>query len=152
MSKKQPIEAKPTTYANILFRSRLEARWAVFLDFTPNILNWTYEPQTFKLPNGWEYTPDFLVEAFRDDGGQHSFYMEVKPTKITLAYQEVLGKFSKHCEQTLLIICGDFYKQRFLGGYFPNTDKIRHIGINEIFTSIDDTIRIASQFRFDLEV
>ena len=42
------IQAIETRYAGCRFRSRLEARWAVFLD-TAHI-KWEYEPQGFELP------------------------------------------------------------------------------------------------------
>lgn len=41
-----------------LFRSRLEARFAVF--FTHLDLEWQYEPEGYNLPSGY-YLPDFLV-------------------------------------------------------------------------------------------
>lgn len=47
--------AIPTTYAGVRFRSRLEARFAAFLDSYQ--LSWNYEP--FELQ---EYIPDFVVE------------------------------------------------------------------------------------------
>lgn len=53
------IKAIETRYAGCLFRSRLEARWAVFFDTFG--INWEYEPQGFELPNGARYLPDFLL-------------------------------------------------------------------------------------------
>lgn len=50
-----PIE---THYAGCRFRSRIEARWAVFLDLLG--LRWEYEPQGFDLPSG-AYLPDFKI-------------------------------------------------------------------------------------------
>lgn len=47
-----------TVYAGHRFRSRLEARWAVFFD-TLNI-PWEYEPEGFELPSG-RYLPDFWL-------------------------------------------------------------------------------------------
>lgn len=49
---------KPTWYKYIPFRSRLEAKWAVFFD----VLNvpYIYEPKDFDLPSG-RYLPDFLL-------------------------------------------------------------------------------------------
>src|SRR5699024_4157121 len=41
------------------FRSRLEARWAVFFDRLG--IEWQYEPQGFVLPGGRHYLPDFLL-------------------------------------------------------------------------------------------
>lgn len=51
-----PIE---THYAGCRFRSRLEARWAVFFDVMD--IPWEYEPQGFTLSNGARYLPDFLL-------------------------------------------------------------------------------------------
>ncbi len=42
--------ALPTKYAGITFRSRLEARWAVFFDTLG--IEWEYEPQGYKIGNG----------------------------------------------------------------------------------------------------
>ena len=66
----RPIE---TTYRGYLFRSRLEARWAVFFDALG--IEWEYEPEGFVLPDGERYLPDFFLPTF--DGGM---YVEVKPT------------------------------------------------------------------------
>lgn len=51
----QPIE---TRYAGHRFRSRLEARWAVFFDDLG--IKWQYEPQGYVI-NGTPYLPDFLL-------------------------------------------------------------------------------------------
>ncbi|GAA1454199.1 hypothetical protein [Nocardiopsis tropica] len=50
-----PIE---TRYAGCRFRSRLEARWAVFFDHLD--IRWEYEPQGFLVDNR-PYLPDFLL-------------------------------------------------------------------------------------------
>jgi hypothetical protein len=52
----QPIE---TTYKGCRFRSRLEARWAVFFDALG--IRWQYELEGFQLSNGVRYLPDFLL-------------------------------------------------------------------------------------------
>lgn len=54
------MQIKPiqTRYKGYHFRSRLEARWAVFFDALA--LEWEYEPQGFELPSGL-YLPDFKV-------------------------------------------------------------------------------------------
>ena len=41
-------ESVPTEYAGIRFRSRLEARWAVFL--TEAGIRWAYEPRVLAVP------------------------------------------------------------------------------------------------------
>lgn len=52
------IKAIQTRYAGCHFRSRLEARWAVFFDQLE--IEWQYEPQGFELPSG-PYLPDFYL-------------------------------------------------------------------------------------------
>jgi hypothetical protein len=49
----------PTRYQGYLFRSRLEARWAVYFDAVG--LRWVYEPEGFDLGNGLAYLPDFWL-------------------------------------------------------------------------------------------
>ena len=51
----RPIE---TNYRGHRFRSRLEARWAVFFDALG--IPWLYEPQGYRI-NGRPYLPDFLL-------------------------------------------------------------------------------------------
>lgn len=64
------ITAVPTTYADVRFRSRLEARVAVFFDGLGE--EWRYEPERFNLalPRG-TYLPDFWLPRIRA-------YLEVK--------------------------------------------------------------------------
>ena len=47
-----------TRYKGYRFRSRLEARWAVFFDALG--INWEYETEGFELPSG-RYLPDFYL-------------------------------------------------------------------------------------------
>jgi hypothetical protein len=66
----RPIE---TLYAGHRFRSRLEARWAVF--FQAAGIKYDYEPEGFILSSGERYLPDFLLHL----PGQ-ALWVEVKPT------------------------------------------------------------------------
>jgi hypothetical protein len=56
------VEIKPieTHYAGCRFRSRLEARWAVFFDAYG--VEWVYEPQGYETRTG-RYLPDFWLPA-----------------------------------------------------------------------------------------
>ncbi len=69
------IKAHPTRYHGVLFRSRLEARWAAFFD----IVGWKWEYEPLDFP-GW--SPDFYVTIpcrhSECDGG-HTLLVEVKP-------------------------------------------------------------------------
>ncbi len=59
MKKIKPID---TLYNGYLFRSRLEARWAVFLDTLG--IEYHYEPEGYDL-EGIEYLPDFWLPEFQ---------------------------------------------------------------------------------------
>ena len=66
MSDIKPIE---TVYNGYRFRSRLEARWAVFFDEAH--IEYQYEPDGFDL-DGEYYLPDFYLSQF-------DIYVEIKP-------------------------------------------------------------------------
>lgn len=66
------LSAIETKYAGVLFRSRLEARWAVFFDALG--IEWEYEPEAFRLKDGSGYLPDFRLPTFAG-----SIWVEVKP-------------------------------------------------------------------------
>jgi len=67
------IRAIETTYSGYKFRSRLEARWAVFFDALQIV--WQYEPEGYVLSDGTHYLPDFYLPTFDYDG----MWAEVKP-------------------------------------------------------------------------
>ena len=52
------MKAIETQYAGVRFRSRLEARWALFFDACH--APWVYEREAFALPSG-NYLPDFWL-------------------------------------------------------------------------------------------
>lgn len=58
------IKAIETCYAGCRFRSRLEARWAVFFDALG--LEWEYEPEGFELP-AYAFDSVGMVERHRSD-------------------------------------------------------------------------------------
>ncbi len=73
-NKLKPIE---TEYHGYKFRSRLEARWAVFFDTAG--VEWEYEPEGFELPSGLRYLPDFRLHGVSIDGDEpESVWAEVK--------------------------------------------------------------------------
>ena len=74
------IKAKSTIYKNIRFRSRLEAKWAIFFDEMG--IRYRYEPGIYKVPiNGYfmKYQPDFaLLNIKTQQEIQQPLYVEVK--------------------------------------------------------------------------
>lgn len=73
MSSQRPIKAIETRVYGCRFRSRLEARWAVFL--TEAGFRWDYEPEGVELDAG-RYLPDFRVSR---SGSAVSVWLEIKP-------------------------------------------------------------------------
>ena len=55
-------QAIQTKYQGFRFRSRTEAKWAVFLNSLG--VKWDYEVEGFKLPSGY-YLPDFLLTGIK---------------------------------------------------------------------------------------
>jgi hypothetical protein len=106
----KPIE---TIYKGYRFRSRLEARWAVFFDALG--IEWEYEPEGFEFEDGTRYLPDFVIKekvkldnkkawALANSGELHSVllagietYIEIKPTAPS---KSELTKLQKLCEGT----------------------------------------------------
>jgi hypothetical protein len=69
------LKAIQTLYNGYLFRSRLEARWAVFFDACR--VEYEYEPEGYDLGNGLKYLPDFLLHGV-DGRASGDLYVEVK--------------------------------------------------------------------------
>ena len=63
----------PTTYHGYRFRSRLEARWAVYFDVLG--ARWEYEKEGFNVNGTW-YLPDFYLVDLE-------CFVEVKPHALT---------------------------------------------------------------------
>lgn len=85
------IEAVPSWYAGITFRSKLEADWAATLDQWG--IRWEYEPETISLPSGVNYIPDFWLPEL-------GTWLEVKGTGVPRIEKAIeLGKARAcHCE------------------------------------------------------
>lgn len=95
------IKAIQTKYRGYNFRSRLEARWAVFFDELD--IEWQYEPEGFELPDGTRYLPDFHINQQGVYSiGKHTYgpWFEVKGTEPTsgeiLKMQELCDSLSSY--------------------------------------------------------
>lgn len=105
------IKAIETFYNGCHFRSRLEARWAVFFDTLE--IRWEYEPEGFEIDGGHRYLPDFYLPKF-------DLWIEIKPGEIpgwwgarkgqiNLAQAQACDKaswFANHARKNLLMLCG----------------------------------------------
>jgi len=100
------IKAIQTGYNGYLFRSRLEARWAVFFDTLG--IEYQYEPEGFDLDGTW-YLPDFWL-PFKQS------WVEIKPTIPNLrepgvrAY-ELCRRLADQTEKIALLIGGQPWVQ-----------------------------------------
>lgn len=85
------IKAIETRYGGCRFRSRLEARWAVFFDALG--IEWEYEPQGFEV-TGWDqtfrYLPDFYLP--KASAGRWEAYSGQEPPPVRGVYVEVKGE------------------------------------------------------------
>lgn len=78
MPESDKLKPIPTVYKGYRFRSRLEARWAVFFDVCG--VKWEYEPEGYDLGNGISYLPDFVLHDVETTHDNHydNLYVEVK--------------------------------------------------------------------------
>jgi hypothetical protein len=88
------LKAIETKYKGYRFRSRLEARWAVFFDTLG--FQWEYEPEGFDLNGVW-YLPDFRVKTPQGN----DIWYEIKPNGVLSdekfsAFLSALGDLEKH--------------------------------------------------------
>ena len=88
------IKAIETRYAGYRFRSRLEARWAVF--FKEMKLRWHYEPEGYDL-DGLNYLPDFWMPEL-------DCFIEIKPDGIHT--NEKARRLSEVTGKVVLLVSG----------------------------------------------
>jgi hypothetical protein len=87
------FKAKATRYKGVLYRSRLEAKWAVFFD----LIGWKFDYEPYDLE---KWSPDFKVTT---EAGS-SFLVEVKPEiLIDKTLRLKLGEASNYADGILLV-------------------------------------------------
>lgn len=96
----KPIE---TIYKGYKFRSRLEARWAVFFDLAG--ISYQYEPEGFILKDGTQYLPDFYLDKFQ-------VFVEIKPIipyedKNREKWEDKCKMFSETTGKSIFLTYGD---------------------------------------------
>src|SRR4051794_23364411 len=118
MDTPQTIKPIETVFRNRRFRSRREARWAVF--FSRLGASWEYEPEGFELPSG-RYLPDFWLVEF-------NCWVEVKGTYPTEREIRLACELSKATNKQVGILHGDFHHDA--KGYLT-ADALLCVGIGE---------------------
>jgi hypothetical protein len=101
----KPIE---TQYKGYRFRSRLEARWAVFFDAAE--IQWQYELEGFELPSG-RYLPDFWIPAATTARPKGGYWIDIKPLAESESDKQVaadkLVELSRGTGCNSVMLCGD---------------------------------------------
>lgn len=85
-----------TRYRGYRFRSRLEARWAVFFDTVG--LNWEYEKEGFDLYGSY-YLPDFWLPKFK-------LWAEIKGEIFSDHEQQLCRMLANATGQSVLMLAG----------------------------------------------
>jgi len=90
------IKSIETKYNEIKFRSRLEARWALFFDELK--IEYQYEAEGFDIDGTW-YLPDFYLPDY-------SCWIEVKPDGYKWREDKIIEIFSQQTNKKFLLIVG----------------------------------------------
>lgn len=90
------IKAIETQYKGYRFRSRLEARWAVFFDALG--VKWEYEKEGYELPSG-RYLPDFWLSTV-------NMWGEVKPRPLSEEEREKALELARESGYPVLQLVG----------------------------------------------
>lgn len=93
-----PIKAIETRYKGYRFRSRLEARWAVFFDTVG--LRYEYEKEGFDLGSSGLYLPDFWLPEIKA-------WFEVKGPDPTEEEHKKAAALARHTEFPVVLMAGE---------------------------------------------
>jgi hypothetical protein len=104
------IESVETLYNNINFRSRLEARWAIFWDVLE--VKYDYEPEKFDFGE-IRYIPDFWLP-------EREKWVEIKGQMPTDEEERKAFLLAKETQQDVVVFSGLFQFQTFPCEYCKN--------------------------------
>lgn len=169
------IQAIETVYRGYRFRSRLEARWAVFFDTLS--IDFDYEPEGYDLAEAGYYLPDFYLpdlrlwlevkpqeanheekwkaKVFAEQSGQNIAILQGRITAPILTYWDGIPLSFQSSTYDATIFYGNFVgvtgAELFLMGYDTLADWIRDKGHEA--TDFDGTIEHARELRrMDYEI
>lgn len=111
------MKAIETVYNGYRFRSRLEARWAVFFNVAG--IKYEYEPEGFDLGSKW-YLPDFYLTGF-------DLYVEIKPSHMSddlkKKCESLCNLFRNKTGASILLCYGDPAEATYLKFYGWEIDE-----------------------------
>lgn len=125
------MKAIQTSYKGYLFRSRLEARWAVFFDALG--LNWQYEAEGFDLGEAGWYLPDFRIvmpdSVANDQRYPTTLWVEIKPENIL--YDDKYNAFANMLHNNQRDHCVMFSGDPYYMLTLPDSDNWAPITIKQ---------------------
>jgi hypothetical protein len=127
------MKALETRYNGYRFRSRLEARWAVFMDAIG--VAYEYEPEAYDL-DGMFYLPDFWLPGMEA-------YLEIKPKYPTDEETEKASRLAQFTGNTIFILFGQPENPRHLNE--PSSDS----GIRIDWMETEDNGKISKHPAWD---
>ena len=126
MSATTAPKAIETRYKGYRFRSRLEARWAVFFDAIGR--PWEYERQGYALPSG-NYLPDFWLPITHEKYPNAGYWLEIKGDEPTREELRLCGELVDATKHHCILLSGPpdsskvrVWKSVKFGPRFPQED------------------------------
>jgi hypothetical protein len=117
------LRAIETRYHGYRFRSRLEARWAVFFDALG--VPWEYEREGFDLGAvGW-YLPDFWLP-------QQDCWVEIRPSEAS-PHEPCCEELAKRSGQHVLYVRGNPYPDEYAIELYAPDDSMRTMSPGYVF-------------------
>lgn len=117
------IKAIETNYNGYRFRSRLEARWAVFFDSLG--VPYEYEKEGFNLGEAGWYLPDFWLP-------EQNCWVEIKPDTSCLCGDSPFAHLGRRVNDDVLVFCGgqfapfeEVIESDLTGKYFRPTGEYK---------------------------
>jgi hypothetical protein len=107
------IQALPTIYDGVRYRSRIEARWAIFMDTLS--IEHEYEREGFDCGNGVYYLPDFWLPALK-------VWIEVKGELPTPGEERKAVLLANGTGHPVYTAVGGFHHAPPMGLYLPGFD------------------------------
>ena len=98
------IKAIETRYNGYKFRSRVEARWAVFMDTLG--VKYEYEKEGFDLGEFGYYLPDFWLP-------EHQCWVEIKGAEPTSKEQGLCHELAQAVKNDVVLLFGQPYPDEF---------------------------------------
>lgn len=130
------LKAIETYYKGYRFRSRLEARWAVFLDTIE--ARWEYEKEGFDINGVW-YLPDFWLpmESMPQDARGWGSWIEIKPEPLSADQINLLAGLAKNTGHRVYALCGQPWPGEYKVTVFQHShagepSKVPHFSDGEI--------------------